>query len=140
MIVTVKSKKTKLKRIISLVVVALMFLGYYYHMEQQFIEQQKQEMEAKKIKDEEEARKNHQKKLERFLYKEIEKAVDLVGQENVLHVEVIKGKVLLVLEANTNIEPLMIRYGTMALVKRSLEDIKIAISVDYIIKSKFDEK
>jgi hypothetical protein len=33
----------------------------------------------------------------------------------------------------------MVRYGVMALVKNGINDIKIAISLDFIVESKYDE-
>lgn len=140
MIVTVKSKKSKIKRVISLIAVVLMFVGYYYYMEQEFQEKQKKELEAKKIKEEQKEERAFKRKLERFVYKEIEKAIDLLGQKNVLHVEIIQNKVVIVAEKTTNIEPLLVRYGTMALVKKTIDDVKIAIDLKYIVESTFNEK
>lgn len=140
MIVTVKSKKSKIKRIISLVVVAGMLAGYYYYMEEQFKEKQKKELIAKKIQEEKTEEKKFKRKLEKFVYKEIEKAVDLVGQNKILHIEIIENKVVLICDKNTNIEPLLVRYGTMALVKKTIDDIKVAIDLKYIVESKFNEK
>jgi hypothetical protein len=140
MIVTVKSKKSKYKRIISIIIVAAMLGAYYYHMQEKFKEQQKQELIAKKIEEEKKEEEVFQKKLERFVYREVEKAVDLLGQDNVFHVEMIQNRVLILCNKDTNIEPLLVRYGSMALIKKTINDIKIAIDIKYIIESKFNEK
>jgi len=140
MIVAVKrNRKQKIIRLLSLVVVVAMFAGYYWHVSVQFQEQQKAEMEAKKAeKLEKQKRKENKKKFERAILSEVEKAVDLVGQENVRHVKIIENKLVLICEPKTNIEALMVRYGTMALIKNTLNEIIIAIDVEFIIESKIN--
>lgn len=145
MIVAVKrNKKQKLFKIISLVVLLLIFGGYYYHMDKTFKEKQKLELEEKqalKLQEEKEEKKEKEKKqAEAAILTEIEKAVELIGQQYVRHVKIIDNKVIIVCEPNTNLDALIVRYGVMALVKKTLNDIIIAVDVNFILKSKLNEK
>ena len=141
MIVTVKrSKKQKFIKLISLIAVIGMFIGYYFYMEEEFKETQKKELEAKKIAKVEQEKKEMNRYLERFIYKEVEKAIDLLGQENIQYVKIIQKKIVIVCDLDTNLEALVVRYGTMALIKNTVNDIKIAIDLKYIVESKFNEK
>ena len=140
MIVAVKrNRKQKIIRAISLVFVVAMFAGYYWHMSVEFQKQQEAEMEAKKAqKIAQETKKNNKKKLETAILNEVEKAVDLIGQENVRHVKIIENKLVMICEPKTNLDALMVRYGTMALIKNTLNEIIIAIDVKYIVESKLN--
>lgn len=140
MIVAVKrNRKQKIIKLLSLVVVVAMFAAYYWHMSVQFQEQQKAEMEAKKAeKIAQETKKKNKKKLETAILSEVEKAVDLIGQENVRHVKIIENKLVMICEPKTNLDALMVRYGTMALIKNTLNEIIIAIDVKYIVESKLN--
>lgn len=140
MIVAVKRKrKQKIIRLISLLFVVAMFGAYYLHMSNEFKKQQEAELQAKQAAQiEEKNREEEQKKVERIIVSEVEKAVDLIGQENVRHVKIIENKLILVCEPETNLEALMVRYGTMALVKNTLTEVIIAIDVKYIVKSRLN--
>jgi len=133
MIVTVKrSKKQKIIKLISIIAVIGMFIGYYFYMEE--------ELEAKKIAKIKQEKKEMNRYLERFIYKEVEKAMDLLGQENIQYVKIIQKKIVIVCDLDTNLDALAVRYGTMALIKKTVNDIKIAIDLKYIVESKFNEK
>lgn len=140
MIVAVKrNKKQKLIKFLSLVVVILMFAGYYWHMSNEMQKQQEAELQAKQAAlQEQKAKDDEKKKVEGIIVNEVQKAVELIGQENVRHVKIIENRLILICELNTNLEPLMVRYGTMALVKNTLNEIIIAIDVQYILKSKLN--
>ena len=140
MIVAVKrNKKQKLIKVLSLVVVILMFAGYYWHMSNEMQKQQEAELQAKQAAlQEQKAKDDEKKKVEGIIVNEVQKAVELIGQENVRHVKIIENRLILICELNTNLEPLMVRYGTMALVKNTLNEIIIAIDVQYILKSKLN--
>ena len=140
MIVTVKrNRKQKFIKFLSLVVLVTMFGGYYYYTSKNFEEQQKKELEAKQaLKLEEDKKEEDKKNLERTILSEIEKAVDLIGQEYIRHVKIIENKVVIICEPNTNLEALMVRYGTMALVKNTLNEIIIAIDIKLILESKLN--
>mgnify|MGYP005998869015 CR=1 FL=1 len=147
MIVAVKrNKKQKIIRFASLAFVALMLVGYYFHMSSQMAEQERIEMETKKAaKIKEEKLKETKKNFERAVLSEIEKAVDLVGQENVQHVKIIENKLVIICGRvfevagtmlKTNLDALMVRYGTLALIKNTLNEIIVAIDLKYIMERK----
>ena len=142
MIVAVKrNKKQKLFKIISLLILVCMFGAYYYYTSKAFEEQQLIELENKKVqKLEEEKQETVKKNIERAILVEVEKAVDLVGQEHVKHVKIIENKVVLVCNPNTNLDALLVRYGVMAFVKKTLNEVIIAVDIDFILKSKLNAK
>lgn len=142
MIVAVKrNRKQKFIKLISLVVLVAMFGGYYYYMNKTFEEKQKQELQEKQaLKIEEEKKEKAKKNLERAILSEIEKAVDLVGQEHIKHVKLIENKVVIVCEPDTNLDALIVRYGVMALIKRTLTEVIVAVDINFILKSKSNEK
>ncbi len=142
MIVAVKtnSKKRLLIKLASLFAVVLMFISYYFYMSNEFTEKQKLKdaQEIQTIKKSKTVEKS--KKLERIIYREIETAVDLIGQRNIINVKIISNRALIVVDPDTNLEALKIRYGSMALIKKGIKDTKIAIDLKYIIESKYNEK
>ena len=142
MIVAVKrNKKQKIIKFISLAVLVAMFAGYYLHMSKEFEEKQKIELETKKAeKLEALEKKKYKKNLEKAILTEIEKAVDLIGQKYIQHVKIIENKVVIICEPKTNLDALKVRYGAMALIKNTLNEIIIAIDVKYIVKSRLNEK
>jgi hypothetical protein len=142
MIVAVKrNKKQKFVKILSLIVLASMFGGYYYYTGKTFEEQQRKELESKQaLKLEEEKKEKTKKEIERAILVEVEKAVDLVGQEHIQHVKIIENKVVIVCEPNTNLDALMVRYGVMAFVKKTLNETIVAVDIDFILKSKLNAK
>lgn len=138
MIVAVKrNRKQKIIRFVSLAFVGLMLVGYYFHMSNQMAEQDRIEMETKKAaKLKEEKIKETKKNFERAVLSEIEKAVDLIGHENVQHVKIIENKLVIICELKTNLDALMVRYGTLALIKNTLNEIIVAIDLKYIVERK----
>jgi len=142
MIVAVKrNKKQKFIKFISLLVLVAMFAGYYLYMSKEFEQKQKIEQEtlkAEKIRVEEE--KKYKKNLEMAILTEIEKAVDLIGQKYIQHVKIIENKVVIICSVNTNLDALKVRYGTMALIKKTLNEIIIAIDIEYIVESRLNAK
>jgi hypothetical protein len=142
MIVAVKrNRKQKLIKFISLAVLVAMFSGYYFYMSKEFEEKQRIELETKKAeKLKTEKKKKYKKSLEKAIVTEIEKAVDLIGQKYIQHVKIIENKVVIICEPKTNLDALKVRYGTMALIKNTLNEIIIAIDVKYIVKSRLNAK
>ncbi len=142
MIVAVKrNKKQKVIKFISLAVLVAMFTGYYFYMSKEFEEKQRIELETKKAEKLEALEtKKYKKSLEKAILTEIEKAVDLIGQKYIQHVKIIENKVVIICKPKTNLDALKVRYGTMALIKNTLNEIIIAIDVKYIVKSRLDEK
>ncbi|AXX93431.1 hypothetical protein CPU12_08730 [Malaciobacter molluscorum LMG 25693] len=141
MIIAVKrtSKKRLIIKVISIIAVIFMFIAYYFHMSDKFAQDAKQEQLNEMQQTQQAAKENKKNKIEKIIYREVENAVDLVGQLNVRNVKIIANKIVIVCDPNTNIDALVVRYGTMALVKRTIDDIKIAIDLKYVVESKYDE-
>lgn len=141
MIVAVKNSgpKRTLPRIISLLVVVAMFVAYYFHMSEEFSsseEMDKQEV----IQNTQEDKSLESKRIERLIFREVETAVDLVGQEYIQDVKIVKNKILITCDTATNLDPIKVRYGTLALIKNNLNNIKVAIDIKYIVESKYNDK
>ena len=141
MIVAVKRKDSKklIIKIVSILAVIVMFWMYYTHMSEEF---SKQEMDLKKGQKENtlsQQKLNKSRKIEKLIFREVETAIDLIGQEYVQKVKVINRKILIVCDNEANLDALMVRYGTMALIKNELQNTKIAIDLKFVIESKFDE-
>ena len=130
MIVTIKkSRKNKVIKLLSILFVIGMFVAYYFYQSNKFQEQElqaKKELEAQKILQEQND-KNAQ--IEKYIILEIEKAVDLVGQENVTYVKIIENKAIIVCKRDVNLEALMVRYGTLALIKQTLNETIVALDL-----------
>ena len=138
MIVAVKTKSYKrtIIKAISFIAVFAMFTAYYFHMSEEFSKKETQKkVEKQKIS----LKSKKAKKIEKIIYREAETVVDLIGQINVKEIKILGKRLFLVCDTNTDLEPLMVRYGVMALVKHSVKDIKIAINLDLIVESKYDE-
>lgn len=142
MIVAVKrNKKQKFIKIISLAILVAMFAAYYVYMSKEFEQKQKIELETKKAeKLKIEKQKEYKRNLEIAILTEIEKAVDLIGQKYIQHVKIIENKVVIICEPKTNLDALKVRYGSMALIKNTLNEIIIAIDVKYIVESRLNAK
>ena len=138
MIVAVKTnnKKKMLIKVITFIALILMFISYYFYMSEEFAKEEKVD-NAKEVQVNDKNEKN--KKLERIVYREIETAVDLIGQRNVIDLKIISNKALIIVDLGTNLDALNVRYGSTALIKKDIKDIKIAIDLKYIIESKYNE-
>lgn len=141
MIVAVKTnnKKRLFIKLASAVAVIVMFIAYYFHMSNEFAMQQKKEQEQKLKAIEIDNKKAMQQKLERIIYREVETAVDLIGQRNIQDVKIISDRVLILADVGTNLDALKVRYGSTALIKKDLKNIKIAIDLKYVVESKINE-
>ncbi len=142
MIVAVKrNKKRTLLKVVSLLVLAAMLAGYYFHMNKSFEEQQQKELESKQaLKLEEDKKEKEKKDIEKAILSEVEKAIDLVGQEHIRHVKIIEDKLIIICEPATNLDALLVRYGAMALIKKTLNETIIAVDINFILKSKLNAK
>lgn len=141
MIVAVKTnnRKKTLVKVISFTALIIMFIFYYFHMSEEFAKQQKID-DAKEVQLSKKNETNEKsRKLERIIYREIETAVDLIGQRKVIDLKIISNKALIIVDLDTNLDALRVRYGTTALIKKDIKDIKIAIDLKYIIESKYNE-
>ena len=141
MILIVKEKgyKAVIRKVLAFSALIIMFSFYYNHMSTQFQEQnasleKKLKEETSKLK----KKYNLTKKLERLIYKEAEECVELLGQEKIQSIKIVKNKLYIVCDWNTDTEPLFVRYGVLALVKSTPQSIKIAISLKYIVESKYE--
>jgi hypothetical protein len=139
LIVKGKSYKTIIRKVLAMAFLCFMFFFYYEHMSNKFKE------ETKKLENElfvkNEIINNNKKikqKVSRIIYKEAEQIVDLIGQEHVQSVKIVNNRLILVCDYDTNLEPLFIRYGVMALVKSTPENIKIAIELKFIVESRYE--
>ncbi len=142
MIVAVKrNKKRILLKVVSLLVLAAMLAGYYFHMNKSFEEQQQKELESKQaLKLEEDKKEKEKKDIEKAILSEVEKAIDLVGQEHIRHVKIIEDKLIIICEPATNLDALLVRYGAMALIKKTLNETIIAVDINFILKSRLNAK
>lgn len=144
MIVAVKRKKKGLLlKVVAVLALIGMFTAYYFHMGNEFKEfdTNKQEHTLKKVDKSEYAKRQRRAAiLEDLIFKEAEKAVELLEQRNVQSVKIVEDKLLIVCDPNTNLEPLMVRYGVEALIKSSRKDVKIAIDLKFIVESNYDVK
>jgi len=137
MIVAVKRKgfKNNIVKAISFVSLILMFTAYYFYMSDEFGASEKNEEKKSKYS----VKSKKAKAIEKIIYREAETAVDLIGQINVQEIKIIGRRLFIVCDTNADLEPLMIRYGVMALVKHSVKDIKIAINLNFIVESKYEK-
>ncbi|MFX4275717.1 hypothetical protein ACN2EP_01000 [Aliarcobacter butzleri] len=141
MIVAVKRNKSQ--KILKIIIVVLLVSGgaYYYNDYVETarinVEKQKLEEEQKRVlKAKEEEQKKIKQEAQREILAEVEKAVNLIGQEYVRDVKLIKNKVVFVCEPDTNIDALVVRYGAMALIKKTFDEIVIVVDIDFILKNK----
>ena len=141
MIVAVKRKDSKklIIKIASILAAIVMFWMYYSHMSDEF---SKQEADLKNGQKENALSKKElskARKIEKLIFREVETAIDLIGQEYVQKVKVVNKRILIVCDNEADLDALMVRYGTMALIKNELQNTKIAIDLKFVIESKFNE-
>jgi len=145
MILAVKRpKKNYLLKIISLLIIIGISVMYYNDLNKKHEEQIKRDLEAKqllKIQEEKKEKKEKEKKeAEAAILAEIEKVIDLVGQEYVTNAKIIEDKLIIICQPETNLDALIVRYGAMALIKRTVNEIVIAIDINFILKSRLNAK
>jgi hypothetical protein len=136
-----EKKKTKqiIRKVLSYGFLIGMFSGYYFYMSNQFLEDnEKLAKELKKNQELQASKLELHKKVEKVIYKEAESCVDLIGQEKIQSIKIVKDKLYIVCDWDTDIEPLFIRYGVMALVKSTPENIKVAIDLKFIVESNYE--
>lgn len=141
MIVTVKNSgpKNYVMKIISALALVTMFTAYYFHMSDEFSSDKNNSVKISP-QNIEEMKKEDSKRVEKLIFREVETAVDLIGQEYIQDVKIVKNKILLVCDTSAKLDALKVRYGTLALIKNDLNNIKIVIDIKYIIESKYNEK
>ncbi|WP_323586606.1 hypothetical protein [Aliarcobacter butzleri] len=141
MIVAVKRNKSQ--KILKIIIVVLLVSSgaYYYnnYVETARINAEKLKLEEEQkrvLKTKEEEQEKIKQEAQREILAEVEKAVNLIGQEHVRDVKLIKNKVVFVCEPDTNIDALVVRYGAMALIKKTFDEIVIVVDIDFILKNK----
>jgi hypothetical protein len=141
MILVVKERtyKTYLRKSVAYVILVAMFGLYYNHMSSKFQDMNsKLETELAEKTDILNNKENVTQKVEKIIYKEAEKCVELLGQEKVKSVKIENNRLIIVCDYNTDVEPLFIRYGIMALVKSTPEDIRISVDIKFIVESNYE--
>jgi len=139
LIVKGKSYKSLIRKVISMALLVTMFSFYYIHMSNKF-QKDNAKLENELIVKTELLKKNKniKQKVNRLVYKEAEQIVDLIGQKHIQSIKIIKDRLVIVCDWDTNIEPLFIRYGVMALVKSTAQNIKIAVELKFIVESRYE--
>lgn len=137
MIVVVKGTNYKsiFIGIFSLLIVSAAGGWYYLDLQNKVVHKQEHDKKIAVVDKKEE----RAKALEKIIFKEAEISVELLNQARVQAISVFDDKLLITCDNETDIEPLMIRYGAMALVKNTSQNIKIAIDLAYIIEDKYEE-
>ncbi|HFU76768.1 MAG TPA: hypothetical protein ENK66_11035 [Arcobacter sp.] len=141
MILVVKERtyKTYLRKSVMYVLLVAMFGIYYNHMSSKFQEMNnKLETELAEKTSIIKNKVNITQKVEKIIYKEAEKCVELLGQEKVKSVKIENNRLIIVCDYNTEVEALFIRYGIMALVKSTPEDIRISVDIKFIVESNYE--
>jgi len=139
MILIVKGKNYKRLAIKAISVVGLicMFFAYYLHMSDKFQEQNNALVKKLDVKG-----KNKKiqlaRQLEKLIFKEAEMVVDLLGQTHIQSIRIVEQKLFIVCDFDTDIEPLLVRYGVKAMIKQSAKNVKIAIDVKFIVESRYE--
>lgn len=116
----------------------LMFYIYYNHMSDKFSQENKQ-LETKLTKQVKVNTQNKSLAFEQTIYKESVIIVDLLNQKKVQSIKIVKDRLLLVCDYDTDIEPLLIRYGVNAYIKNTSNNIKIAIDLKTIVENKYEK-
>jgi hypothetical protein len=139
MIISVKTVNYKriAAKIFSVVGLVTMFYFYYLHMSDRF-KQQNQILAQKLNLKQTRKKESLTRRLEKLIYKEAEMAVFLLQQKNVRIVKIIDDKLFIECDYDTNIEPLLIRYGANALIKVTPDNIKIAIDLKFIVENRYE--
>ncbi|MGJ0364865.1 hypothetical protein [Aliarcobacter cryaerophilus] len=142
MIVKVR-KKSSSSKILKLIIIAALFFGIVY-ISLLIKEENLLSIELEKAREDEkiaiqiEHEKKEKEKLDaqRIILIEVEKVVDLIGQNNINDIKIVKNKVVYILNPNTNIDAINIRYGAMALIKKSFKEIVVVVDLEHILKGK----
>jgi len=139
MIIVIKgrNKKQLIIKALSMLALIIMFALYYNHMSNKFggengmlANNQSLNIQQKVL--------DKSMKLEKTIYKESVIIVNLLEQKNVQSIKVYKDKLLIVCDYDTNIEPILIRYGVNAMIKSTSKNIKIAVDLKIIVENKYE--
>jgi hypothetical protein len=138
MIVAVKRTNYKklIVKLIAFSAVIALFAAYYFHLSDKFQGEEKQQQTPLEI--ENQLKEKRASDIETLIYDEAQIAVELISQDKIRTVKVIGRKLYMATDPDASLDALMVRYGVMALVKTSVEDIKIAIDLKQIVESKYN--
>jgi hypothetical protein len=139
MILIVKGKDYKkvALKVFSYIGLIVIFYLYYNHMSNKF--QNTNETLVKKLDIKGDNQKLQlAKKLEKLIFKEAEMAIDLLGQPNIQSVKIVENKLFIVCDYDTDVEPLLVRYGVKAMMKQNAQDIKVAIDLKFIVENRYE--
>ncbi len=139
MIIIIKgnNKKQLIIKALSMLSLVIMFYFYYGHMSDKFKLQNDQIVNKLKVKPVGKVN-TLSVKLEDIIYKEAVVVVDLINQKHIRSIKIVKGKLLVICDYDTDIEPVMIRYGVNALIKNTTKNIKIALDLRIIVENKYE--
>ena len=136
-------KKSSSSKILKLIIIAgLFFLIVYISLlikEENLLSielEKAREDEKIAIQIEQEKKEKEKLDAQRIILIEVEKVVDLIGQNNINDIKIVKNKVVYILNPNTNIDAINIRYGAMALIKKSFKEIVVVVDLEHILKGK----
>jgi hypothetical protein len=138
MIVIIKGKNPKniIVKILSMTSLVVMFYLYYGHMSEKFAQQNEQLKSKLNIKTDKKSI-DVSRKIEQTIYKEAKIIVDLLEQRHIQSIEIKKNTLFIICDFNTDIEPLLVRYGVKALIKSTVINIKIALDLSTIVENKY---
>ena len=138
MILVVKGKNYKklALKVFSYVGLIAMFIVYYNHMSDKFQNTNSSLVKKLDIKSENKKR-VLAKKLEKLIFKEAEMVADLLSQSNIQSIKIVEKKLLITCDYDTDIEPLLVRYGVKAMIKQTANNVKIAIDLKFIVESRY---
>ena len=139
MIVILKTRNRNrlLIKAFSMLSLIVMFGFYYSHMSTKF-QDEKSLLTQKVTKEVVNKTSDKSINLEKTIYKESVKIVNLLEQKHVQSIKIIKDKLYLICDFDTDIEPLMVRYGVAAMIKNSNKNVKIAIDLKTIVENKYE--
>jgi hypothetical protein len=122
---------------LSMLSLIVMFWFYYGHMSDKFKKQNDTLIAKLNLK--KKAQKTDKKRsIEKTIYKEAEIIVNLIEQKYVRSIKIEKSKLLIVCDYNTDIEPVLIRYGVNAMIKHTSKNIKMALDLRIIVENKYE--
>jgi len=139
MIIIIKTpnKNRILIKAASMLLLVGMFWLYYNHMSHKF-QEQNQQLASKLHLAKVTKRVDRSRKIEDTIYKESVKIVKLLQQKNVKSIKVVADKLLIICNYNTDIEPLLVRYGAYSMVRTTMTSIKIGIDLKMIVENKYE--
>jgi hypothetical protein len=136
-IIKTRNKNQLLIKALSVLSLLVIFGLYYQHMSNKF---QVQNNHLVNKLDNAIIKKDLDKSLnlEQTIYKESLIIVNLIEQKHIQSIKIVKDKLYIICDFDTDIEPLLIRYGVAAMIKNSNKNIKIAIDLKTIVENKYE--